>query len=285
MHDDILRLAAVAAAVVCLVSSTQAGAQSATDDLVVTTGSGTSRMPPLSSLVNEARIADAARAAEPALRALGDTARAGMMEIDRIDADLAANAAAMESANEVLAKKRLELQPTIDAYASDQAALRADDDQLVKDQAPVRELIDTYNRTPPSERTAEQYDRIVALKAPFDSRFEALRARKDALRIRFDAIEAELTAQEQPVAGMRKLDLDLLDQRRLKTAGLGDAYRQLRAVYDYATQIRAKLEEGTRTPPPTLARLLKDTGDVLKTLSDRGFDAEKNPANTEAPPR
>ncbi len=168
---------------------------------------------------------------------------------------------------------------------ADQAALSADDEQLVKDQAPVRALIEAYNRTPEKERTAEQYDRIVALKAPFDSRLEALKARKDALKTRFDAIEDELTAQEQPMAFMRKLDLTLLAQRKVKTAALGDAYRQLRAVYDYSTQIGAQPGAVKHTPPPALARLQQATGDVLKTLSERGFDGAKNPANTEARPR
>ena len=36
---------------------------------------------------------------------------------------------------------------------------------------------------------------------------------------------------------------------------------------------------------PALARLLQATGDVMKTLSERGFDGAKNPANTETPPR
>ena len=284
MHDDILHLTAVAAAVICL-TSTQAGAQPATGDLVVTAGSSTFRMPPLPSLVNEAAVVGAERAAEQALRALADAALAGMKEIDQIDADIAANAAAMEKENEILAKARLEFQPTLDAYARDQAALSADDEQLVKDQAPVRALIEAYNRTPEKERTAEQYDRIVALKAPFDSRLEALRARKDALKTRFDAIEDELTAQERPLAFMRKLDLTLLAQRKVKTAALGDAYRQLRAVYDYSTQIGAQPGAVKHTPPPALARLLQATGDVLKTLSERGFDGAKNPANTEALPR
>ena len=274
----------MAAAVICL-ASTQAGAQPATSELVVTAGSGTFRMPPLASLVNETAVVGAERAAERALRALGDAALAGIKEIEKLDAEISVNAASMEEANKVLAKKRLELQPTIDAYTSDQAALRADDDQLVKDQAPVRELIETYNRTPANERTAEQYDRIVALKTPFDSRLEALKARKDTLKARFDSIEEELTAQEQPLAGMRKLDLALLARRKMETGGLGDAYRQLRTVYEYSTQIGAQLGEGKRKPSPTLARLLESTDDVLKTLSERGFDAAKNPATAEAPPR
>ena len=273
------------AAAVIFLASTQAGAQPSTSDLVVTAGSSTFRMPPLPSLVNETAVVGAERAAEQALRALADAALAGMKEIDQIDADIAANAAAMEKENEILAKARLEFQPTLDAYTRDQAALSADDEQLVKDQAPVRALIEAYNRTPEKERTAEQYDRIVALKAPFDSRLEALRARKDTLKTRFDAIEEELTAQERPLAFMRKLDLTLLAQRKVKTAALGDAYRQLRAVYDYSTQIGAQPGAVKHTPPPALARLQQATGDVLKTLSDRGFDGAKNPANTEARPR
>jgi chromosome segregation ATPase len=284
MHDGILRVAALAAAVICCASA-HAGAQPAAGELVVTTGSGAFRMPPLSSLVNDTALLDAGRAAEQALPSLRSDALTAAKEIDTIDADIAVNAAAMEKEKEVLARARLELQPSIEAYTSDQAALRADDEQLVKDQAPVRALIDTYNRTPEKERTAEQYDRIAALKAPFDSRFEALRARKEALKVRFDAIEEELTAQEQPLAGMRTLDLDLLARRKAKTEALGNTYRALRAVHDYAAHILAELEKSKRTPPPALAPLLDSAGQLLKTLSDRGFAGAKKPATTEAPPR
>jgi hypothetical protein len=112
-----------------------------------------------------------------------------------------------------------------------------------------------------------------------------LKARKDALKTRFDAIEEELTAQEQDLAGMKKLDLDLLAQRTSKTATLANAYRQLRAAHDYAAGIKAELEKRKRTPPPALAPLLKSVDGILKTLGDRGFDGVKNPANTEARPR
>jgi len=272
------------AVAVCL-SGARTGAQSAADELIVTTSGGTFRMPPLSSLVNEAAVLDAERVAELALPALRDDATAALKEIDQTDADLAVNAAAMEKEQKVVAQERLKLQPTIDAYTRDQAALRADDEQLVKDQAPVQALIETYNRTPEKERTAEQYDRIAALKAPFDSRFAALKARKDALKTRFDAIEAEVTAQERALAGMKQVDLDLLGRRKLKTAALGATYRQLRAVYDYALQVTARFEERKRIPPPALAPLLNSANEVLKTLSGRGFDGVKNLGNPEAPRR
>jgi hypothetical protein len=231
MHGEILRLTAVMAVVVGVAGS-GAGAQPPTDELVVTASSGTFRMPPLSSLVNETVMLDAERVAELALPALLDDATAAVTEIAKIDAEIALNAAAMEKEKEVVAKKRLTLQPAIDAYTRDQAALRADDEQLVKDQAPVQALIETYMRTPEKERTPEQYDRIAALKAPFDSRFAALKARQDALKTRFDAIEAEMTEQDRALAGMKKLDLELLARRQSKTTGLGDVYGQLRAAYD-----------------------------------------------------
>jgi len=262
------------AAVVCL-GGTRAGAQPATDEVVVTTSSGTFRMPPLSSLVNDTAATGAGQAAALALSALLDDATAAVEEIDKTDADIAVNAAAIEKEKEVVAKERLKLQPTIDAYTKDQAALRADDEQLVKDQAPVKALIDTYNRTPARERTADQYDRIAALKAPFDARFAALNARKSALAARFLAIEEEVTAQERTLAAMTKLDLDLLARRKSKTAALAETYRQLRAVHDYGIHVRARLEKGKRTPPPALPRLLDSASQILKTLSARGFDGVK----------
>jgi len=271
------------AAIACL-TGTPAEAQTAAGELVLTTGGATFRMPPLSSLVNETAVLGAAGTAERALTALVDTATAAATEIDRLDADLAVNAAAMEKEKETVAKERLALQPLVDAYTRDQEALRADDEQLVKDQAPVKALIDAYNRTPEKERTTDQYDRIAALKAPFDKRFEALKARKDALGTRFVAIEDALTAQERVLAGMTELDAALLARRKAKTAELGEAYRQLRAAHGYATDIRARLEKGQRTPP-TLVPLLNRAADVLKTLSGRGFDGVKNPAGTEAGPR
>ena len=139
----------------------------------------------------------------------------------------------------------------------------------------MQALIETYLRTPEKERSPEQYDRIAALKAPFDSRFAALKARKDALKTRFDAIEAEMTEQEQALAGMKKLDLELLAQRQLKTAALRDASGSCGPPTTTPRELKA----------PSLAPLLNSADEILKTLSDRGFDGAKNRANPEAPRR
>ena len=116
----------------------------------------------------------------------------------------------------------------------------------------MQALIETYIERPKKSAPPEQYDRIVALKAPFDSRLEALKARKDALKTRFDAIEEELTAQEQPLARMKKLDLALLAQRQMKTAALARRVPAASGRLRLLTH-RAQLERET-PPPPTSPR-------------------------------
>jgi chromosome segregation ATPase len=271
----------VAARITCAVSvvisalAMGASAQSKPDDLTITTSSGSFQLASLSSLINDTALLSAERVAELALPAAQKDVAAAKKELDKIDEDIAKNYTAMEKEKEALAKARLAFQPTIDAYTKDLDTLHADDAQFGKDKAPVQAQLDAYNAVPEKDRTEAQYKSLAALKAPFDARWNAILARKAALDARYDAMSKIWTEQEQPLVKLQTIDLELLAQRKAKTAMLGDAYRQLQACYRYSTQIKAQLERLNRTPPPTLTPMLETAYEILKGMSNLGFDGVK----------
>jgi chromosome segregation ATPase len=257
------------------VLATGPSAQSKPDNLTIKTSSGSFQLAPLSSLMNDSAVLGAERVAELALPAAQKDVTAAKNDVDKIDGDISTNFAAMDKEKETLAKARLEFQPTMDAYTKDLDALHAEDAQFAKDKAPVQAEIDAYLATPEKDRTDAQYKRLAALKAPLDARWEAILARKAALGLRYDAMAKVLTEQEQPLANLQKIDLDLLAQRKVKVAALGEAYRVLQACYLYSTQIKAQLQRMNRTPPPALTPILESANEVLKGMSSFGFDVVK----------
>ena len=260
-----------------LVSVLAAGtaAQSTPDDLTITTSSGTFRLPALSSLTDDTAVPSAERVAELALPAVLNDLTAARNDVDKIDEDIATNFKAMAKAKETLAPALLALQPAIDAYKKDLEALQADDAQFAKDKAPLQAEIDAYTAAPEKDRTEAQYKRLAALKAPFDARWDAILARKAALKTRYDAMSTEWSDLEAPLAKLQDVDLELLAQRKVKMAALGDAYRQLQACYLYATQIKAQLERTNRTPPSTLTPLLETASVLLKQMSSLVLEGAK----------
>ena len=266
---------AASSQLVFVLATTGASAQSKPDDVTITTSGGTFRLTPLSSLINDTAVLSAERVVELALPAAQKDVTEAKKALDKIEADIATNFAAMEKEKETLAKARLPFQPTIDAYNKDLDALHADDVQFGKDKAPVQVEVDAYNATPEKDRTEAQYNRLAALKAPFDARWNALLTRKAALDVRYDAMSKVWDEQEQPLLNLQKTDLELLAQRKAKMAVLGDAYRQLQACYRYSTQIKAQLERLNRTPPSTLTPILETANEILKRLSNLGFDGVK----------
>jgi hypothetical protein len=250
-------------------------AQSKPQDLTITTSGGTFRLAALSSLTDDTAVLSAERVVELALPAAQKEVTTAKTEVDETDGDIATNFKAMEQEKETLAEARRAFQPTVDAYTKDLEALQADDVQFGKDKAPLQVEIDAYNAIPEKDRTDAQYKRLAALKAPFDARWNAMLARKAALAVRYEAMSKVMDEQDQPLIKLQKVDLDLLAQRKAKMAALGEAYRQLQACYLYSTQIKAQLERMKRTPPPTLTPILESASELLKGMSNLGFEAGK----------
>jgi hypothetical protein len=258
--------------VLVFVLATGASAQSKPGDLTITTSSGTFQLTALSPGMNESALLGVEPVAELAIPAAQKDVTEAKEQLDQVDEDITSNFKTMEEEKKTLATARLAFQPTIDAYTKDLDALHADDAQFSKDKAPVQAQIDAYLAIPEQDRTVAEYNRLAALKAPLDARWNAILARKAALDERYTAMSKVMDEQEQPVVKLQKIDLELLAQRKMRTAALGEAYRQLQACYQYSMQIKTRLERMNRTPPPTLPPILEAADGVLKGLSSFGFD-------------
>ena len=265
----------IGAVCVLAVLGTGISAQSKPEDLIIATSGGTFNLVPLASLTNEAAVVDAERVAELALPAAQADVTAAKKEVDTIDRDIKTNFEAMEKEKEILSAARLAFQPTIDAYTKDLDALHADDAQFSRDKAPLQTEVDAYNAIPEKDRTEAQYKRLAALKAPFDLRWNAILARKAALDERYKEMSKALEDQEQPVAKLQEIDLELLAQRKAKIAALGEAYRQLQACYLYTSQLKGQLERKKLAVPPTLGPILESADRLLKGLASFGFNSGK----------
>jgi chromosome segregation ATPase len=255
------------------------------DEMTIRTSTGTFKLSPSdpSKLVDESALRSARRTAELAMSALS-------ADVEQLEGKQKALTGDVKGFNNRADLLKADLDSQEKALDAEFAVFDSKLNLFVKDMksynaevADQRAQVEASNSLRPDQRNAANISRLNTWGDKLDVQKAALESRKQTLDregAAFDNKAAKFEASRKTQVADLKLAYENLRKRDDELSiKLGEAYEQLEYCYGYAQKIDTLLSDKYNVSVSTTPTgVMKDVGERLKEMSNRGFDGSTEKA-------